>query len=179
MSRGFVRASFVPLAVALAGLFACPALAGYASSGRAIVDCSLASIRQDSLSAYDHDFASSPTTTPFASRADRIRTNDHHSQPSWPGLRASAGVLAAKAGAGAAVRTTGQTHHVISTRIARALEENPNLAGRYSARDPRFTTQAVDAAAHRGYQTWHRQLDEEVVGWLQRNRLSWRFPNGF
>jgi RHS repeat-associated protein len=94
--------------------------------------------------------------------------------------------------------TTGQRHHVISTRIGRALERHPSLAGEYSRRDPRFITQAVDEAAHRGYQRWHRDLDEEVVRWLGQNRnvapkqfesylmgrysktdLRRRFPNGF
>jgi poly(3-hydroxyalkanoate) synthetase len=51
---------------------------------------------------------------------------------------------------------------------------------------------------HRGYQTWHRELDQEVVDWLKNNQaatpqqfeswLRWRysqadllqrFPNGF
>ena len=59
-------------------------------------------------------------------------------------------------------------------------------------------TRAADAAAHRGYQTWHRQLDAEVADWLARNPnatttqferflqqrysqpdLLERFPNGF
>jgi len=59
-------------------------------------------------------------------------------------------------------------------------------------------TQAVDEAAHRGYQMWHRALDAEVVDWLARcpnattsqfeqflgqryaqPDLVERFPNGF
>ncbi len=98
----------------------------------------------------------------------------------------------------ARVVTTGQEHHVISRRIASALDDHPTLAGQYTPRDPRFVTQAVDDAAHRGYQTWHRQLDAEVVDWLARNPnattstfeqflhqrygqadLLARFPNGF
>jgi hypothetical protein len=98
----------------------------------------------------------------------------------------------------AAVEATGQLHHVVSRPIAKAIEEHPNLAGEYAPRDPRFVTRAVDQAAHRGYQTWHRALDDEVVGWLQRNPgattadfeqylrarysqpdLKGRFPNGF
>ena len=72
------------------------------------------------------------------------------------------------------------------------------MKGKYGWRDLRFTTTAVDDAAHRGYQTWHRELDDEIVGWLGRNQnattqqfedwLRWRysqpdmkarFPNGF
>ncbi|MFV0317966.1 MAG: RHS repeat-associated core domain-containing protein, partial [Microthrixaceae bacterium] len=98
----------------------------------------------------------------------------------------------------ARVVATGQEHHVISRRIAGALADHPALAGQYTARDPRFVTRAVDAAAHRGYQTWHRLLDTEVVDWLARNPnattsqfeqflrgryaqsdLIERFPNGF
>ena len=96
------------------------------------------------------------------------------------------------------LRSPGQLHHVISTRIGRAIERHPNLAGQYSRRDPRFTTRAVNEDAHRGYQTWHRELDAEFENWLLRNPsatkevferqlrqrysqpdLKWRFPNGF
>jgi hypothetical protein len=80
------------------------------------------------------------------------------------------------------------------------LEKHPTLRGRYQPRDPRFTTQAIDEAAHRGYQTWHRELDAEVVQWLEAEAnqaatpaqfeawLRWRYsqpdllarcPNGF
>jgi len=73
----------------------------------------------------------------------------------------------ASAATRASVQTTGQIHHPISTRIARALDSHPTLKGLYQPRDPRFTTQAIDVAAHRGYQHWHRQLDKEVVNWLK------------
>jgi len=97
-----------------------------------------------------------------------------------------------------AVRTTGQLHHAISNPIAKALAKHLTLAGKYSARDSRFVTRAVDEAAHRGYQTWHRELDSEVAAWLAEHEgatteqfeqflraryaepdLVWRFPNGF
>ena len=95
---------------------------------------------------------------------------------------------------------TGQTHHPISTKVARELEQHPTLKGKYTPRDPRFTTQGVDEAAHKGYQTWHRELDDEVISWLRDPKnlnatpeqfeawLRWRytqpdlkarFPNGF
>jgi len=96
------------------------------------------------------------------------------------------------------VRAVGQQHHAISRTIHNALERHPNLAGRYAARDSRFVTQAIDDAAHRGYQTWHRELDQQVVGWIQVNPnaspaefegflrelyatpdLASRFPGGF
>jgi hypothetical protein len=94
--------------------------------------------------------------------------------------------------------TTGQIHHAISTKIARALENHPVIAGMFSKRDPTFVTQAIDGAAHRGYQKWHRDLDDEVVNWIRGNRdkngddilaflknlyerpdIKARFPNGF
>ena len=34
--------------------------------------------------------------------------------------------------------------------------------------------QALDEASHRGYQTWHRAYDDEVVDWLARNREATR-----
>ncbi len=93
---------------------------------------------------------------------------------------------------------TGEIHHPISTKVGRELNQHPTLRGHYQPRDPRFTTQAIDDAAHRGYQTWHRQLDREVVQWLKdtpaatpqqfESWLRWRyrqpdllerFPNGF
>ena len=96
------------------------------------------------------------------------------------------------------VATTGQQHHIISKPIADALSNHRTLKGLYQPRDPRFVTQAVDKAAHNGYQHWHRRVDEEVVNWLSaypkatpqqfeaflrsvyaRPELLMRFPNGF
>jgi hypothetical protein len=71
--------------------------------------------------------------------------------------------------AGGAIRATGQLHHAISRPIHRALQEHRVLRGVYEARDPRFVLRAADEAAHRGYQQWHRALDQEVVEWLGRN----------
>ena len=100
----------------------------------------------------------------------------------------------------AAKPLTGQIHHPISTKIARELERHPTLKGKYTGRDPRFTTRAIDKEAHKGYQKWHRDLDKEVIEWLRdpKNRaatpqqfeawLRWRyrqrdlkarFPNDF
>ena len=39
----------------------------------------------------------------------------------------------------------------------------------YTARDPRFVTQARDLASHRGYDTFHRNLDAEIAGWIRGN----------
>ncbi|MFP2905810.1 hypothetical protein ACLESD_12280 [Pyxidicoccus sp. 3LFB2] len=101
-------------------------------------------------------------------------------------------------GGQAASVPSGQLHHVISKRIAAALEEHAILRGHYTARDPRFVTRAVDREAHNGYQKWHRDVDDEVIGWLDdfdnatplefeaflrrlysRPEMRARFPHGF
>jgi hypothetical protein len=93
---------------------------------------------------------------------------------------------------------SGQLHHVISKRIAAELEDHSTLSGHYTARDPRFVTRAADKASHNGYQKWHRDVDDEVIGWLRRYTnatpqefeallreiysrpaMRARFPNGF
>ncbi|MBL9006900.1 MAG: hypothetical protein JNJ46_21775, partial [Myxococcales bacterium] len=66
----------------------------------------------------------------------------------------------------------GQVHHAISRRVHRALERHRVLAGHYQARDPRFVLQAADGNAHRGYQRWHQDLDQEVMNWIEQNRLA-------
>ena len=92
----------------------------------------------------------------------------------------------------------GQIHHVISTKVARAVDDHPILSGLFAKRDNRFITQAIDGAAHRGYQRWHRELENEVVDWIRRNHdkngddflaylkalyerpdIKASFPNGF
>ena len=78
----------------------------------------------------------------------------------------------AKAGLSAASsvpQLTGQMHHGISRPITKALAQHPNLKGLYTARDGRFVTQATDRAAHNGYDSFHRNLDAEVVGWIRGN----------
>ena len=64
----------------------------------------------------------------------------------------------------------GQLHHIISKRIAKALERHLILRGHYKPRDPRFVSRAVDEKAHCGYQAWHRDVDDEVIAWLERYR---------
>jgi len=98
---------------------------------------------------------------------------------------------------GAAPALTGQMHHGISKTICRELDKHPKLSNRYKPRDARFVTQAKDIDSHIGYQKWHRDLDNEIIDWLQNNQaadsaafedfLRWRysqpdlkavFPNG-
>jgi len=69
--------------------------------------------------------------------------------------------------------------------------------GSYADCDSRFTTRAKDKASHNGYERWHRELDADVVKWIERNTeatpqqfenflkqlyntpdLITRFPNG-
>lgn len=96
------------------------------------------------------------------------------------------------------IQCTGQLHHIISRPIAKALAKHRTLKGQYKARDKRFVSRAVDEKAHCGYQQWHRDVDKEVVEWLERNGTATakefeaflreiynrpdmlaRFPNGF
>ena len=114
-------------------------------------------------------------------------------------LPATAVAMVARGGEGqAASGASGQLHHVISKRIAEALERHATLRGHYTARDPRLVTRATDKASHNGYQKWHRDVDDEVIEWLGRydtatpeefeaflrqlyNRpaMRARFPDGF
>lgn len=92
----------------------------------------------------------------------------------------------------------GQEHHIISKKIAKALDDHKTLRGLYEYRDERLKTRAEDKDSHCGYQDWHRKVDEEVVRWLEDNPtatpeqfmkmlrelykrpdLLQRFPNGF
>lgn len=78
------------------------------------------------------------------------------------------------------------------------LQGHYTLKNVYKYRDPRFVTQAIDKQAHRGYQKWHKQMEDNVIAWLRREgratpaqfeaylrdlyktdkTLNWRFPNG-
>jgi len=82
---------------------------------------------------------------------------------------ARGGAVAVNQAARGAAQLTGQMHHGVSRTIHRALEQHPNLRGLYSARASRFVTQAKDLASHRGYDTFHRNLDAEVAGWIRSN----------
>jgi hypothetical protein len=92
----------------------------------------------------------------------------------------------------------GQNHHIISRPIAKALEDHKTLRGLYEPRDERLKTRAKDKESHCGYQQWHRDVDAEVIKWLEDNpeatpeqfmmklreiykrpELLKRFPNGF
>lgn len=67
------------------------------------------------------------------------------------------------------VHATGQAHHLLSNKIVTALEKHPLLKGAFAREDTRFIYNALDGAAHKGYQTWHRQYDKMVVDYIQAN----------
>jgi hypothetical protein len=92
----------------------------------------------------------------------------------------------------------GQQHHLISRPIAKALSRHSTLKGLYKPRDPRFVAKARDKQSHCGYQKWHRDVDGEVIEWLDtkpkatpeqfmdklreiydRPDMKVRFPHGF
>jgi RHS repeat-associated protein len=86
--------------------------------------------------------------------------------PFVPPIGRAAGLLGRFSGL---IGLTGQYHHAVSRAIYKALEQHPRLRGIYSARDPRFVTQARDLAAHRGYDRFHRSLDNEIASWIRTN----------
>ncbi len=59
------------------------------------------------------------------------------------------------------------THHLISKKIEKALEGHKNLKGKLRREDPRLKYPAADKPSHNGYERWHRDLDGEVVAWLE------------
>ena len=105
---------------------------------------------------------------------------------------------ATSAASGEPPNCDGQIHHIISRPIARALARHRTLRGLYEPRDERFKARAKDKESHCGYQQWHRDVDDEVVRWLEENgtatpeqfmrklreiysrkEMLERFPNGF
>ena len=92
----------------------------------------------------------------------------------------------------------GQVHHAITAQIHRELQNHKTLANVYKYRDNRFVTQAIDKAAHNGWEKWHRAMEDKVVAWLKQEHhatpaqfeaylrnlyktdkeLAPRFPNG-
>ncbi|MBN1209235.1 MAG: hypothetical protein JXB05_30540 [Myxococcaceae bacterium] len=48
------------------------------------------------------------------------------------------------------------------------MENNETLRGLYEPRDKRFVAKAKDLESHCGYPKWHRDVDKEVISWLDR-----------
>jgi hypothetical protein len=79
----------------------------------------------------------------------------------------------------------GQVHHLISGIVFDAIDQHPILKGKYKYRDSRFEVIAVNEEAHRGWEEWHRKVDEQVAAWLKRFQkateaefeawLDWRY----
>ncbi|MDF2984707.1 MAG: hypothetical protein K0R50_217 [Eubacterium sp.] len=67
------------------------------------------------------------------------------------------------------VKATGQLHHILTNKTMKALDNHPTLKGKFNREDPIFKYRAADADAHKGYQQWHRDVDNKVVTWLQNN----------
>ncbi len=65
---------------------------------------------------------------------------------------------------------TGQYHHVLSNPIMKALENHPTLSGLFDRATS--VVQALTPEAHRGYQTWHRDIDNAMVAWLIEHPLA-------
>ncbi|MEW6197640.1 MAG: hypothetical protein AB1601_03105, partial [Planctomycetota bacterium] len=78
--------------------------------------------------------------------------------------------MRASRAAAAGAAATGELHHAISMKIWKALERNLATKGKYTYRDPRFVTRARDAGTHRGYQGWHRQVDDELWNWITTHK---------
>jgi hypothetical protein len=68
------------------------------------------------------------------------------------------------------VRPSGQLHHGISEAVHKALEKHEKLKGVFKLRDPQFTARAATPKDHNGYQRWHKDLDEEVVRYINGTR---------
>ncbi len=68
----------------------------------------------------------------------------------------------------------GQMHHAISRKVFAALQKHDVLVGVYRLRDSRLATRAKNLMSHIGYQSWHRQLDAEVVSWLAKHPAATR-----
>ena len=64
----------------------------------------------------------------------------------------------------------GQKHHPFSRKIVRAANENPNLKGHVTRNSG--TVKALTADGHKGYQDWHRKLDDKIVKWIGENKKA-------
>ena len=62
---------------------------------------------------------------------------------------------------------TGQLHHPISNKIAKELQNTTKLNG--ITRDSVGVIRASTLQDHIGYQKWHRQVDDDIIRWIQSN----------
>ncbi len=62
---------------------------------------------------------------------------------------------------------TGQEHHPISNKIERAAQSTENLNDLSRLDTGTITASTLDD--HKGYQKWHREIDDAVVSWIESN----------
>lgn len=77
------------------------------------------------------------------------------------------------------VRATGQNHHILTNRVMSALDKHETLAGVFKRNDKRFQYPAKDIGAHNGYDQWHRDIDKEVVDWIEDEAKKSAAPKEF
>ena len=65
---------------------------------------------------------------------------------------------------------TGQQHHILSNKIMSELGRHRILKDIFKRNQS--IVQALDLGSHRGYQTWHRAYDDDVVRWLRSHETA-------
>jgi hypothetical protein len=73
----------------------------------------------------------------------------------------------------------GQNHHLLTNKVMRALDKHRTLRGVFKRDDKRFQYLAKDAEAHKGYDEWHREIDDEVVNWIKDRNNAEATPKEF
>jgi hypothetical protein len=73
----------------------------------------------------------------------------------------------------------GQNHHLLTNKVMRALDKHRTLRGVFKRDDKRFQYLAKDAEAHKGYDEWHREIDDEVVRWISADENKTATPTQF
>jgi hypothetical protein len=76
-------------------------------------------------------------------------------------------------------QATGQKHHLLTNKVMRALDKHRTLRGVFKRQDERFQYPAKDLDAHNGYDLWHRDIDKEVVRWIEKEKNKEASPQQF
>lgn len=66
----------------------------------------------------------------------------------------------------------GQIHHLLSNKIMKKLDRHETLKKIFEREDIRFKYKSKDLESHKGYQEWHRLVDEEIINWLEKNKKA-------
>jgi hypothetical protein len=77
------------------------------------------------------------------------------------------------------VKATGQNHHILTNKVMDALNEHRTLRGVFKRNDKRFQYPAKDLDSHNGYDQWHRDIDKEVVDWVEDEANKEATPQEF